>query len=153
VPDKSRSAARRRPTADDALAAELRRMDASWAHTGPTARRQWLAALQEPLIARVAPAAPAPPIGFGVEQAPGGDKVSHFLSACTRPAPGERLRATRLFRAFQSWCAHEGKSAMTVTLFGRALAERGLKRLHSNVNWWIGVELTKSVADFDEEAR
>lgn len=150
--DRPRPAAHRRPTADDALAAERKRLDACWSRTGATVRRQWLAALHDPLCAPAEPAAPAPPFRPSVEQPPGDDKISLFLAACTRPAPGERVRATKLFQMFRSWCAHEGKSAGTATLFGRALRARGLKRLHSNVNWWIGVELTKRVADLEEEA-
>ena len=76
------------------------------------------------------------------------DPVGRFLSVCTRPAIGARVQASELHRLFVAWAKANSERESTATWFGRALSERGMPSLHSNVNWWLGIELTKTQDDF-----
>jgi len=76
------------------------------------------------------------------------DPIGRFLAACTRATPGSRTQGSELHKVFLAWAKASGERESTVTYFGRALSERGIAWKHSNVNWWLGIELVKSVNDF-----
>jgi P4 family phage/plasmid primase-like protien len=76
------------------------------------------------------------------------DPIGRFLDVCTRPAVGARVQASELYRIFIAWAKANGERESTITWFGRALGERGMQSLHSNVNWWLGIEQTKNESDF-----
>lgn len=130
----------RAPTVDIALATELRRINEIWSRTSLVGRRQWLVALLEPLCA---PTSPAPPVAPGTLGLPSEHVVSRFLAACTKASPGSRVQAAKLYDVYVGWAEGAGEIIGTVTWLGRALAASGLRRHHSNSNWWLGIALTK----------
>ncbi|MFN3656812.1 MAG: phage/plasmid primase, P4 family [Pseudolabrys sp.] len=76
------------------------------------------------------------------------DPLGRFLEACTEAAEGGRVQSSQLHQVFIAWCKANGEREWTPTGFGRALRERGYESKHSDVNWWLGIALTKSVKDF-----
>lgn len=82
------------------------------------------------------------------------DPIGRFLAACTKSDPGARTQGSELHKVYIAWAKASGERESTVQYFGRALSERGIAWKHSNVNWWLGIELTKSVNDFvDHEGK
>jgi hypothetical protein len=83
----------------------------------------------------------------------GGDStaLALFLAACTRAAPGGRVPTGALYELFVAWCRAMGGHARSAP-HRRALAwgmrERGFALGRSDVRYWAGIELTRSVADF-----
>jgi hypothetical protein len=53
-----------------------------------------------------------------------------------------------LHQLFAAWCRANGEKEWTATGLGRALGERGFHRRHSDVNYWLNIRMTKTVADF-----
>lgn len=78
------------------------------------------------------------------------DPLGRFLEACTQPADGGRVQSSLLHQVFVAWCKANGEREWTPTGFGRAMRERGFESKHSDVNWWLGIALIKSVKDFDQ---
>src|ERR1035437_2264504 len=76
------------------------------------------------------------------------DPIGRFLGACTKSVSGARSQGSELHKVFLAWAKASGERESTATYFGRALSERGIPWKHSNVNWWLDIELTKSVNDF-----
>jgi putative DNA primase/helicase len=56
------------------------------------------------------------------------DVLGKFLSECTMSRSGARTSPTELFERYESWCRHRNEKAMTMTAFGRRLAERNLTK-------------------------
>ena len=46
-----------------------------------------------------------------------------------------------MFDAFESWCAATGVDAVGIRQLNAALRARGLRHLHSNGSFWVGVSL------------
>jgi P4 family phage/plasmid primase-like protien len=76
------------------------------------------------------------------------DPLGRFLDACVETKDGERVQSSVLHSLFCAWCRANGEKEWTATGFGRALAERGFQRRHSDVNYWLNIRPTKTVADF-----
>jgi phage/plasmid-associated DNA primase len=76
------------------------------------------------------------------------DPLGRFLEACVVFKEGAREQSSGAASVFCAWCRANGEKEWTATGFGKAMAERGFQRRHSDVNWWLNIELTKSVADF-----
>jgi len=54
--------------------------------------------------------------------------VGEFISNWTMRRPGERILASRLYRAYQEYCKKEGMKAWTQKTFGDRLTEQGVRR-------------------------
>lgn len=78
------------------------------------------------------------------------DPIGRFLAVCTEVDNAARVQASELYKVFIAWAKANAERESTNTYFGRSLGERGLKAFHSNVNWWLGIRLTKSVDDFTD---
>jgi putative DNA primase/helicase len=76
------------------------------------------------------------------------DPLGRFLDACVETKEGERVQSTALHQLFAAWCRANGEKEWTATGLGRALGERGFHRRHSDVNYWLNIRMTKTVADF-----
>jgi putative DNA primase/helicase len=76
------------------------------------------------------------------------DPLGRFLDACVVTKEGAKEQSSGVHQVFCAWCRANGEKEWTATGFGKAMAERGFQRKHSDVNWWLNIELTKSVADF-----
>lgn len=76
------------------------------------------------------------------------DPLGRFLEACVRFAPGKRVQSSVMHTLYVAWCKANTTTAWSGKGFSQALIERGYRIKHSNVNWWLDVELTKSPGDF-----
>jgi putative DNA primase/helicase len=76
------------------------------------------------------------------------DPLGRFLDACVATKEGERVQSSALHQLFCAWCRANGEKEWTATGLGRALAERGFTRRHSDVNYWLNICTIKTVADF-----
>jgi hypothetical protein len=90
---------------------------------------------------------------LGCHRPQGGDStlLLRFLAACTRAAPGGRVPTGALYELFVAWCRAMGEqpwSAPRRRELAFAMRQRGFAIGKSHDRFWIGIELTKSVADF-----
>jgi putative DNA primase/helicase len=49
---------------------------------------------------------------------------------------------------FEAWCKSSGETAWKQKGFSMAMEERGFKRKHSNVMWFLDIKLIRYVHDF-----
>jgi hypothetical protein len=80
----------------------------------------------------------------------GGDStpLPRFLTACTRAAPGGRVNMVSFYELFIAWCRAEGERPWSRRALTWGMRERGYAHRKSRVRYWVGIELTRSVADF-----
>jgi putative DNA primase/helicase len=78
------------------------------------------------------------------------DPLGRFLAACTRAAPEKRVQSSKLLEVFLAWGKRNGVNEWSQATFANAMAEHGYEKLHSNVIWWLDLELTREVKDFQE---
>ena len=52
------------------------------------------------------------------------DHIERFLAQATVRSPGETVQASNLYEAYRTWCGEAGRSAISMTLFGRYLSGR-----------------------------
>jgi putative DNA primase/helicase len=76
------------------------------------------------------------------------DPLGRFLAACTEASGGERVQSSALYQVFEAWCKSSGETAWKQKGFSMAMEERGFKRLHSNVTWFLDLKLIRYVHDF-----
>jgi len=67
---------------------------------------------------------------------------------CVDEAGGERVQSSVLYSVFAAWCKSSGETAWKQKGFSLAMEERGYKRLHSNVTWFLDIKLIKLMHDF-----
>lgn len=56
------------------------------------------------------------------------DTLAAFLAECTQQEPNAKTQAGPLYRAYTAWCEANGERAITNTLFGRRITERGVSK-------------------------
>jgi hypothetical protein len=72
------------------------------------------------------------------------DPLTRFLAECTvRCTDHERIQSSHLHQAFCSWARANGESELTATALGRELKKRRFNSLHSSINYWLGMRLTR----------
>jgi putative DNA primase/helicase len=76
------------------------------------------------------------------------DPLGRFLSTCVEETIGERVQSSVLYQVFEAWCKSSGETAWKQKGFSLAMEERGYKRKHSDVTWFLDVKLVRSVNDF-----
>jgi putative DNA primase/helicase len=76
------------------------------------------------------------------------DPLSRFLSACVETSPSDRIQSSVLYAVFEAWCKSAGESVWKQKGFSMAMDERGFKRKHSDVTWFLDLKLTRDVRDF-----
>jgi putative DNA primase/helicase len=82
------------------------------------------------------------------------DPLGRFLEACVVSDDASRVQTSELHRVFVSWCRANSEKEWTPQGFGRAMNQRGFRSKHSDVNFWLGVRLVKTVNDFvDNEGK
>jgi putative DNA primase/helicase len=67
---------------------------------------------------------------------------------CITESAGERVQSSVLYQVFEAWCKSSGETAWKQKGFSMAMEERGYKRLHSNVTWFLDIKLVRYVHDF-----
>ena len=76
------------------------------------------------------------------------DPLGRFLSMCVEDSPGERVQSSVLYQVFEAWCKSSGETAWKQKGFSLAMEERGYKRKHSDVTWFVDIKLIRYVHDF-----
>lgn len=76
------------------------------------------------------------------------DPLGRFLATCVETSLGERVQSSALYAVFQAWCKSAGETEWKQKGFSLAMDERGFKRKHSDVTWFIDVKLIRYVHDF-----
>jgi D5 protein-like len=76
------------------------------------------------------------------------DSLDRFLSRCVKRSPGNRVKSSVLYSAFDGWCRRGGERSWTITAFGRAVKERGIKWKASQHVWFLDIEM---VSDAEHE--
>lgn len=76
------------------------------------------------------------------------DPLGRFLSSCTAESPGDRVQSSVLYQLFEAWCKSSGETAWKQKGFSLAMEERGYKRKHSDVTWFVDIKAIRSVNDF-----
>jgi hypothetical protein len=115
---------------------ELDFVRSAWSAAGSIARRQFLAELL-PAICRVEPQqqrATKVPDGYG-------SALDSFLKRHVVPSPGDRVQSSALYAHYRRTCLAAKSDPLTHTRFSRLLKERGYKKLHSNIVYWVGIKL------------
>jgi putative DNA primase/helicase len=69
------------------------------------------------------------------------DPIGRFLAECVEEWPGGEVRASAMYDAYKKWCGANAERPWTGTSFGRALPERGLKRVDGRVRTFLDVRL------------
>ena len=79
------------------------------------------------------------------------DPLGRFLSTCVDDSAGDRVQSSVLYQVFEAWCKSSGESTWKQKGFSMAMEERGYKRLHSNVTWFLDIKLLRDVHDFVDD--
>lgn len=69
------------------------------------------------------------------------DFVRQFLAERTEEAPGGRVKASELFRAFNGWCAATGAPPMTQTAFGMCMRQMPVRKKQANIIYYLGIRI------------
>src|SRR5579872_524333 len=82
------------------------------------------------------------------------DPLGRFLTTCVVESEGDRVQSSVLHEVFEAWCKASGEKVWSNRGLSLAMSERGYKSKQSNVMFWLGIKLTKSVNDFvDSQGR
>src|SRR3954452_19914365 len=65
--------------------------------------------------------------------------------------PSARIAAAKLHSVYQAWGRHNGMKPWTQNGFGRAMAERGYRKVKSGTYFWVDIELVRNESDFRAE--
>jgi len=76
------------------------------------------------------------------------DPLGRFLSMCVEEAAGDRVQSSILYGVFEAWCKSSGETAWKQKGFSLAMEERGYKRKHSDVTWFLDIKLIRYAHDF-----
>lgn len=76
------------------------------------------------------------------------DPLGRFLDACVGHKPGMRTQSSVLYETFRAWAKANGANEWSNKAMSAALRERGYMSKHSDVMWWLDVELLKQPSDF-----
>lgn len=71
----------------------------------------------------------------------GVDFVRLFLKERTAEAPGGRVSASELYRAFCAWCTETGTPVMTMTAFGLCARRCGLSKSKVQTVFYLGLRI------------
>lgn len=76
------------------------------------------------------------------------DPIGNFLSSATARREGALVAARVLYACYEGWCEAGGVKAVTSTLFGRLLRDRGIDREKHGTKFYRGIEILSDL-DFD----
>jgi putative DNA primase/helicase len=58
------------------------------------------------------------------------------------------VQSSALYAVFEAWCKSSGETAWKQKGFSLAMDERGFKRKHSDVTWFLDIKLIRYAHDF-----
>lgn len=68
------------------------------------------------------------------------DPIGEFLANCVRAAPGQKIQASDLYKAYVRWSEANAKRPRTVTKFGRTLKDKYRKSTLNGRNYYEDIE-------------
>ncbi|MBN9525439.1 MAG: hypothetical protein J0H82_04490 [Alphaproteobacteria bacterium] len=69
------------------------------------------------------------------------DPVGRFVSECIKLSAGGSVQAKTMYRAYCAWCRANAEKPWSMTAFGKALPERGIRRVDGRIRYYDAVEL------------
>jgi putative DNA primase/helicase len=82
------------------------------------------------------------------------DPLGRFLSTCVVISLGDRVQSSVLYQLYEAWCAAASESPWKQRGFSQAMEERGYRRKHSDLVWWLDTKMIKNRDDFvDHEGK
>jgi putative DNA primase/helicase len=81
------------------------------------------------------------------------DPLGRFLSACVVANPGKRVQSSALYAVFVAWARANGEKEWALNGFSQAMTERGFQKKHSDVIWWLDIDLTRQASDFPSQVQ
>ena len=69
------------------------------------------------------------------------DVVGRFIEACCLVNPHVQAKASKLYEAYKRWCEGSGEYAISLTVFGTRLEEKGFQKHVSGGVWRRGIGL------------
>lgn len=81
------------------------------------------------------------PVPTRADATQGVDFVRLFLKERTAEAPGGRVSASELYRAFCAWCTETGTPVMTQTAFGLCARKCGLGKAKAQTIYYPGIRI------------
>lgn len=69
------------------------------------------------------------------------DLIARFLEECCTTEPTATIQSSGLYERYVAWCKQAGEHALTQTMLGRHLAEKGFDSKKKGTKWWIGLGL------------
>ena len=69
------------------------------------------------------------------------DRMGRFVTERCVTGPDFRVRASRLYASFRTWCEATGEHCPSQTTFGEALSRNDFERYTSNGTWYRGLTL------------
>ena len=80
------------------------------------------------------------------------DPLGRFLDFCTRSAPGARVQSTQLHHLYCAWARANGETEWSAKGLGAAMRDRGIQSRKANNVFWLDIELTREVSEFQDRA-
>ena len=69
------------------------------------------------------------------------DRTGQFIADCCLQKQQLSVKASALYRAYNSWSESRGESPLSMTRFGTRLTERGIGRVKNSVMYYVGIAL------------
>jgi putative DNA primase/helicase len=79
------------------------------------------------------------------------DPLGRFLAACVAEIPGKRTQSSALYIVYVAWAKANGEHEWSANGFSQAMTERGYQKKHSDVIWWLDIELKRPASDFPSQ--
>jgi len=74
--------------------------------------------------------------------------LGRFLAACVLSSPGKKTQSSVLHQTYTAWAVANGEKVWSANGFSAAMTERGYQKRHSDVIWWLDIELCRHPGDF-----
>jgi putative DNA primase/helicase len=79
------------------------------------------------------------------------DPLGRFLAACVAEITGKRTQSSALYFVYVAWARANGAHEWSANGFSQAMTERGYQKKHSDVIWWLDIELKLQASDFPSQ--
>jgi hypothetical protein len=79
------------------------------------------------------------------------DPLDRFLMKCVAPDPDGRVQSSTLHALFSAWAKASGAPGQSNKDLSIALKTRGFRAIKSDVIYWLGIKLVRSVDEFGHD--
>jgi putative DNA primase/helicase len=73
------------------------------------------------------------------------DSLGRFLATCVVDSIGKRTKSSELHEVYVAWAKANGEDEWSNKGFSQAMTERGYTKKHSDVIWWLDIELVPGI--------